>query len=118
MPVTSWRARSPASGGWTCSADSRNGHGPYNGLTMINDLTAAGHLPYGGLVTFARAEAANLSAAWQADIGVLGVPYDIALGFRPGARFAPRAIREASLRYAIPEEGDRKSTRLNSSHVA
>lgn len=72
---------------------------------MINDPTAAGHLPYGGLVTFARAEAANLSTAWQADIGVLGVPYDIALGFRPGARFAPRAIREASLRYAIPEEG-------------
>lgn len=36
---------------------------------------------------------------------MLGVPFDIALGYRPGARFAPRAIREASLRYALTEEG-------------
>jgi agmatinase len=38
-------------------------------------------------------------------VAVLGIPFDIALGFRPGARFAPRAIREASLRYALPPEG-------------
>jgi len=77
-------------------------------------MNGASHLPYGGLVTFARAEAASLEAAWQADIGVLGVPYDIALGFRPGARFAPRAIREASLRYALPAEGlyDLRSGRM------
>lgn len=36
---------------------------------------------------------------------MLGIPFDIALGFRPGARFAPRAVREASLRYALPPEG-------------
>lgn len=72
------------------------------------------HLPYGGLVTFARSEPADLQAAWQADVGVLGVPFDLALGFRPGARFAPRAIREASLRYALPEEGfyDLRSGRM------
>ncbi len=63
------------------------------------------HLPYSGLVTFARAPAAPLTEDWRADVGVLGIPFDLALGFRPGARFAPRAIREASLRYAIPAEG-------------
>ncbi len=62
-------------------------------------------LPYAGLVTFARAAAAGLQADWRADVAVLGIPFDLALGFRPGARFAPRAIREASLRYALPPEG-------------
>lgn len=71
-------------------------------------------LPFSGLVTFARAEPASLEEAWQADVGVLGVPFDIALGFRPGARFAPRALREASLRYAVPAAGlyDLRSGRM------
>ena len=63
------------------------------------------HLPFSGLISFARAPAVDLSADFSADVGVLGIPFDIALGFRPGARFAPRAIREASLRYALPPEG-------------
>jgi len=42
------------------------------------------------------------SGDWRATFAVLGVPFDIALGFRPGARFAPRALREASLRYVPP----------------
>ena len=62
-------------------------------------------LPFAGITSFARAAIENLEHQWQADVGVLGVPFDIALGFRPGARFAPRAIREASLRYALPIEG-------------
>jgi agmatinase len=62
-------------------------------------------LPFAGIPSFARAPIANLEHDWQADVGVLGVPFDIALGFRPGARFAPRAIREASLRYALSPEG-------------
>jgi agmatinase len=62
-------------------------------------------LSYVGIPTFARAAHASLDDAWHADVAVLGIPFDIALGFRPGARFAPRAIREASLRYAVPPEG-------------
>jgi agmatinase len=62
-------------------------------------------LPFAGISTFARAPIASLEHNWNADVGVLGVPFDIALGFRPGARFAPRAIRDASLRYALPPEG-------------
>lgn len=62
-------------------------------------------LSYAGISTFARAPLAALDGSWSVDAAVLGIPFDIALGFRPGARFAPRAIRDASLRYAIPPEG-------------
>jgi agmatinase len=61
--------------------------------------------PFGGIATFARAEHLALAAEWRADVGVLGVPFDTAIGFRPGARFAPRALRDASLRYALAPEG-------------
>ena len=66
------------------------------------------YLPFAGIATFARAAHVPLEGAgsdWMADVGVLGVPFDIAVGFRPGQRFAPRAVREASLRYALPPEG-------------
>lgn len=39
------------------------------------------------------------------DVGLLGVPFDFAVGFRPGARFAPAALRAASGRYVLPPEG-------------
>lgn len=39
------------------------------------------------------------------DVAFLGVPYDFAVGFRPGARFAPNAVRAASGRYALPPQG-------------
>ncbi|KAK3322484.1 arginase family-domain-containing protein [Apodospora peruviana] len=32
------------------------------------------------------------------DIGIIGVPFDTAVSYRPGARFGPRAIRQASSR--------------------
>jgi len=56
-------------------------------------------MSYAGIATFGRADIVAPDGNWTADVGVLGVPFDIALGFRPGARFAPRAIREASLRF-------------------
>jgi len=62
-------------------------------------------LPFAGIATFARAPLAPLGDDWTADAAVLGVPFDLAVGFRPGQRFAPRAVREASLRYALPPEG-------------
>nr|WP_202408897.1 arginase family protein [Deinococcus xianganensis] len=49
---------------------------------------------------------------WTADVAVLGIPFDIALGFRPGARFAPRSLREASLRSVPPFTGLDGVTRL------
>lgn len=50
--------------------------------------------------------AANDKASTSSyDVALLGVPYDFAVGYRPGARFAPAAVRAASGRYALPPEG-------------
>ncbi|BDP44100.1 agmatinase (plasmid) [Deinococcus aetherius] len=65
-------------------------------------MTTPSHLPYGGIASFARAPTVETGDEWSADVAVLGIPFDLALGFRPGARFAPRALREASLRYVPP----------------
>jgi agmatinase len=48
-----------------------------------------------GVRTYARCP---LSDDWAgADVAVLGVPFDTATSFRPGARYGPAAIREMSL---------------------
>ncbi len=75
-------------------------------------MTLPAHLTYSGIPTFARAPQVDPFGEWHADIAVLGVPFDIALGFRPGARFAPRALREASLRSVPPFTGLDGNTRL------
>ncbi len=62
-------------------------------------------LPFVGPDTFFRAPYRSLHEEWEADVGFLGVPWDITVGYRPGARFAPQAVRQASLRYALPSEG-------------
>lgn len=62
-------------------------------------------LPFVGVATFLRAPHRSLSESWQAQVGFLGVPWDVAVGYRPGARFAPQAVRNASLRYALTPEG-------------
>src|SRR4051812_45676224 len=50
---------------------------------------------YTGLRTYARCPAAT---DWpNADVAVVGVPFDTATSFRSGPRFGPAAIREASL---------------------
>ncbi len=54
---------------------------------------------------FARATLRDIEASWHAEAAVLGVPTDQAVGSRPGARWAPRALRDASLRYALPPAG-------------
>lgn len=49
---------------------------------------------YAGAYTFARCPATrDLS---QADVAIAGVPMDMAVMYRSGARFGPRAIRDAS----------------------
>lgn len=75
-------------------------------------MTHPTHLTYGGIPTFARAPLVDPFGDWRSDVAVLGVPFDIALGFRPGARFAPRALREASLRSVPPFTGLDGRTRL------
>ncbi len=62
-------------------------------------------LSFTGPATFFKAPHQPLTEPWQAEVGLLGLPYDFAVGYRPGARFAPSALREASGRYAPGPEG-------------
>ena len=49
---------------------------------------------YAGLATFARLPEAAQVPSW--DIAVVGVPFDGGTSYRPGARFGPAAVRQAS----------------------
>src|SRR5262249_33295925 len=57
-------------------------------------------LPYTGLVSFLRSPTCADLDTLDADIAVLGVPSDEGSPWKPGARFAPRKIRELSLQFA------------------
>ena len=56
---------------------------------------AGGNLPYAGPLGFMRRKISRDLENVQ--VGVLGVPLDIGVSNRPGARFGPRAIREMSV---------------------
>lgn len=47
----------------------------------------------------------NLDDIGEADMAVLGVPYDLGVGFLSGARLGPRRIREASTQYGRGDAG-------------
>ena len=49
---------------------------------------------FAGIATFARLP--RLEDVGRADVAVMGVPFDAGVSYRPGARFAPAAVREAS----------------------
>jgi agmatinase len=49
---------------------------------------------YAGIATFARLP--RIDDVSRYDVAILGVPFDSGVTYRPGARFGPAAIREAS----------------------
>jgi agmatinase len=49
---------------------------------------------FAGLATFARLP--RIDQVSRADVAVVGVPFDSGVSYRPGARFGPAAVREAS----------------------
>jgi agmatinase len=49
---------------------------------------------FAGIATFARLP--TLDEVGRADIAVVGVPFDSGVSYRPGARFGPSHVREAS----------------------
>jgi agmatinase len=57
-------------------------------------------LPYTGLVSFLRSPRCADLDTLDADIAILGAPSDEGSPWKPGARFAPRKIRELSLQFA------------------
>src|SRR5215813_365297 len=58
------------------------------------------NLPFTGLVSFMRVPTCTDLDAVDADIAILGAPTDEGSPWKPGARFAPRKIRELSVKYA------------------
>jgi agmatinase len=58
------------------------------------------NLPYTGLVSFMRVPAVTDFTRLDADIAIIGAPTDEGSPWKPGARFAPRKIREMSVKYA------------------
>lgn len=60
----------------------------------------AANVPSVGLVTFMRSPVCEDFSKIDADVAVLGIPYDAGIGFRPGTRFGPREIRNYSVRYS------------------
>ncbi len=63
------------------------------------------NLPFVGISTFGKS---NYVADWdriEADVAILGAPFDFGTQWRPGARFGPRAVREASTLFSFGHAG-------------
>jgi agmatinase len=66
------------------------------------------NLPFSGVATFLRAPVCADLATLDADVAILGIPYDEGTTWKPGSRLAPRRIREMAMRFA-PYGGPRAS---------
>jgi agmatinase len=62
-------------------------------------------LPFVGIATFGKYPLCLDWNAIDADVAVLGAPFDFGTQWRPGARFGPRAIREASTLFSFGHAG-------------
>ena len=63
------------------------------------------NLPFVGISTFGKRPYVADWDAIDADVAVLGAPYDFGTQWRPGARFGPRAVREASTLFSFNHAG-------------
>ncbi|MBO6562404.1 MAG: agmatinase [Nisaea sp.] len=63
------------------------------------------NLPFVGISTFGKYPYQPDWDAIEADVAVLGAPFDFGTQFRAGARFGPRGIREASTLFSFGHGG-------------
>ena len=63
------------------------------------------NLPFVGISTFAKKPYVADWDAIDADVAVLGAPFDFGTQWRPGARFGQRAVREASTLFSFGHAG-------------
>ena len=61
--------------------------------------------PITGICSFGRYPICLDLDQLDADFGVLGVPFDMGVGFLSGARMGPRRVREASTQYGRGTQG-------------
>jgi agmatinase len=66
------------------------------------------NLPFTGIASFCKFPIHADLETLSADVAIFGVPWDEGVGYRPGARFGPRSIREYSTRFAFHERGTKK----------
>jgi len=59
------------------------------------------NLPFVGIATFGKRPYVADWGQIDADVAVLGAPFDLGTQYRSGARFGPRAIREASTLFSF-----------------
>ncbi len=63
------------------------------------------NLPFVGISTFGKYPYVSDWDAIDAQVAVLGAPYDFGCQFRSGARFGPRSVREASTLFSFGHSG-------------
>jgi agmatinase len=63
------------------------------------------NLPFVGISTFGKRPYVEDWSTLDADVAILGAPFDGGTQWRPGARFGPRAVREASTLFAFGHAG-------------
>ena len=63
------------------------------------------NLPFVGVCSFGKYPIITDWDKIDADVAVLGAPFDAGTQYRPGARFGPRAIREASTLFSFGHAG-------------
>lgn len=62
-------------------------------------------LPFVGIPTFAKRPYVADWSALDADVAILGAPFDFGTQWRSGARFGPRGVREASTLFSFGHAG-------------
>ena len=76
------------------------------GILMAHGYEAGRlNLPFVGIATFAKKPYVADWDAIDADVAVLGAPFDFGTQWRSGARFGPRGVREASTLFAFGHAG-------------
>jgi agmatinase len=63
------------------------------------------NLPFVGIATFGKRRYVEDWGTIDADVAILGAPFDFGTQFRAGARFGPRAVREASTLFSFGHAG-------------
>src|SRR5271154_4031898 len=67
--------------------------------------TGRRNLPFVGHCSFGKKPIVTDWNRIDADVAILGVPFDMGTQYRAGARFGPRGIREASTLYSFGHDG-------------